>query len=612
MLDWGIAKVVGDPDPWAGTLAAGGGLGTQFGHAVGTLGYMPPEQMYGEHSQVGPHSDVFALGVILRELLGQEPGDFAPWDRDDRRVLPVPPPGLLDAAVRATSIRIEGRHADAAALATSIAAYLDGVKRRAQAMALVKRADALVPRIAAALAEAAELEAEASALLQPLPPHAPEADKRDGWEREDAARRLRDQAVHWTQERARTLHSALEREPALPEARQRLTEHYLSEYADAQDRGDAAAASRAELQVGALDDGRHGAWLRGEGRLVLAADLPALATLFPVVERHRRKVLGEPTVLGTTPLDVAVPAGSAVVRLEAAGRGPVEVPVAIPRGATWEMVDPEGVARAVALPLAGALTDDDRVVPAGWFVVGGDVRAADPLPVSRWWADGFVLRRHPVTRAEWAEWLAARVGHGEPADGLVHESWGPPWSIVDGVPVPESGSERMPVSGVTWLDAVRYAAWRAERDGLPWRLPHELEWEKAARGVDGRTLPWGDFLEPTWARTLESVAAPPGPEPVDDRPLDVSVYGVCGLVGNVRDFCGNPWERQPSSIGGRVPDARADADTPYVSIRGGAANSARGPCHPATRLATKPALGHAGCGFRLCRPLVPADLGGAA
>ena len=58
-------------------------------------------------------------------------------------------------------------------------------------------------------------------------------------------------------------------------------------------------------------------------------------------------------------------------------------------------------------------------------------------------------------------------------------------------PVP-SWRPDLPVLNVDWHCATAYAAWKAEREGTPWRLPWDLEWEKAARGVDGRIFPWGD------------------------------------------------------------------------------------------------------------------------
>ena len=60
-----------------------------------------------------------------------------------------------------------------------------------------------------------------------------------------------------------------------------------------------------------------------------------------------------------------------------------------------------------------------------------------------------------------------------------------------------------PMVLVTWEQAMAYAAARAAADGLPWRLPAEGEWEKAARGVDGRAFPWGDHFHPAWCRMKE-------------------------------------------------------------------------------------------------------------
>ena len=57
-----------------------------------------------------------------------------------------------------------------------------------------------------------------------------------------------------------------------------------------------------------------------------------------------------------------------------------------------------------------------------------------------------------------------------------------------------------PVWLVDWHAACAYAEWMAQRTGQPWRLPVEMEWEKAGRGVDGRFFPWGDAHDPSWCR----------------------------------------------------------------------------------------------------------------
>ena len=91
-----------------------------------------------------------------------------------------------------------------------------------------------------------------------------------------------------------------------------------------------------------------------------------------------------------------------------------------------------------------------------------------------------------------------------------------------------------PVTCIDWYAATQYAKWKSIQDGRRWRLPWGVEWEKAARGVDGRHFPWGDFMEPSWCATLETGCATP--QPIDSFPIDHSPYGVRGMAGNVSDW----------------------------------------------------------------------------
>ena len=112
-----------------------------------------------------------------------------------------------------------------------------------------------------------------------------------------------------------------------------------------------------------------------------------------------------------------------------------------------------------------------------------------------------------------------------------------------------------PVSSISYSDAVTYCAWRSGRGGRELRLPTETEWEKAARGVDGRWYPWGHRFD--WALgnmvTSGEVCAP---VPVDRFPTDVSVYGVRGMAGNMSNMtapqggAGEDREAQPAARGG--------------------------------------------------------------
>ncbi|MBL8965275.1 MAG: protein kinase, partial [Phycisphaerae bacterium] len=113
VLDWGLARIVGTPDlPSAAKreLAKGG---TEVGTALGTPGYMSPEQAEGLVDQLDARTDVFSLGIILRDLL--------------KRTDDEPVADDLEAIWRkATSRRPQDRHASARALGDAVAQFLDG------------------------------------------------------------------------------------------------------------------------------------------------------------------------------------------------------------------------------------------------------------------------------------------------------------------------------------------------------------------------------------------------------------------------------------------------------------------------------------------------------
>ena len=94
----------------------------------------------------------------------------------------------------------------------------------------------------------------------------------------------------------------------------------------------------------------------------------------------------------------------------------------------------------------------------------------------------------------------------------------------------------MPVFGISWHDATAYCAWRSVSEGRTIRLPSETEWDKAARGVDGRWYPWGNRFDASLANMNQSRRERSAPVAVEEFPRDVSVYGVRGMAGNVRDW----------------------------------------------------------------------------
>ena len=386
------------------------------------------------------------------------------------------------------------------------------------------------------------------------------------------------------------------------------------------------AAARFELLLRAHDQGNYTDYLRGEGSLDLVTDPPGAEVELLRYEVHRQRLVPTPVDSPgkTQLLKTALPVGSYLLVLRAEGCDPVRYPLVIRRLGRWGGVRPGSNKEepfTIRLPRTGELGDDEVYVPGGWFASGGDPLAAGSLPGRDVWVGPMAVRRFPVTHGEYLEYLNDLVDQNHldevqervPREAAATESElgatlydrGPHGRFALR-PADEGGmwTPDHPVCNVDWASADAYANWWAEKRGQPWRLPCELEWEKAARGVDRRQLPWGSYHDHSWCLTVESHAEAQQPSPVDSYPVDESPYGVRGLGGGVRDWVLDEFipEGPPVEESGLLVVQPPRVDAPTHGTRGGAWSlpdwvsriACRG-YHPPIRLGD--------LGFRLICPL---------
>ncbi|GAB4529035.1 MAG: formylglycine-generating enzyme family protein [Anaerolineae bacterium] len=176
--------------------------------------------------------------------------------------------------------------------------------------------------------------------------------------------------------------------------------------------------------------------------------------------------------------------------------------------------------------MQSALKLDFVLIPEGKFVAGSDpsgdrLTQPDETPQHQLHVTDFYIMRYPVTNAQYHLFVQA-TNHRPP------QFW-----PEDKFPEEKANH---PVVGVSFHDAAAFCRWAAEVTGLPIRLPTEPEWEKAARGPDGRVYPWGNEWASGLCNSNESKLS--GTVPVHHfSPQGDSLYGVADMAGNVQEWC---------------------------------------------------------------------------
>jgi toxoflavin biosynthesis protein ToxD len=232
-----------------------------------------------------------------------------------------------------------------------------------------------------------------------------------------------------------------------------------------------------------------------------------------------------------------------------------------------------------------------RSVPAGVFLMGSDPTkdhvarkyakypwAKAERPQHTMTLPNYDIARFPVTVAEYACFV--RAGHQ-----VRMSNW-----------ATQLGQLDHPVVQVSWRDAVAYAVWLTKRTGEQWQLASEAEWEKAARGIEGRIYPWGDTFDQARCNTRESGLNTT--TPVGSFPSAVSPCGAQDLAGNVWEWTSSRFLPYPYTLA----DGREDKTTRDSRVlRGGSWGNDFRSARAACRTRNRPGVLGDLIGFRLVR-----------
>jgi formylglycine-generating enzyme required for sulfatase activity len=229
-------------------------------------------------------------------------------------------------------------------------------------------------------------------------------------------------------------------------------------------------------------------------------------------------------------------------------------------------------------PSAPPVVEDEQpiepemvLILAGAFTMGSDPgldpeALDDEGPPHTLHLPDYYLAQTPVTNAQYAAFVQA-TGHPAP----YHWGGGSP----------SRRKELHPVVNVSWHDALAYCNWLAQATGKPYRLPSEAEWEKAARGDDGRIYPWGGQWDPARCNSREGG---PGATIVEEKiyigdttpvgayPEGASPYGLLDMAGNVWEWTSSAYEVYPYDPGDGREDLQAGDEVRRV-LRGGASGN---------------------------------------
>ena len=215
------------------------------------------------------------------------------------------------------------------------------------------------------------------------------------------------------------------------------------------------------------------------------------------------------------------------------------------------------------------------LIPAGTFMMGIPGANSNELPVHEVYLDAYYIDVFEVTNAEYAKFVEA-TGRLTPSTFFSPDFDGP----------------NQPVGDVSWEDADAYCKWAGKR------LPTEAEWERAARGTDGRAYPWGNALpnetKVNYRRKVKQTT------PVGSYPPGVSPHGLYDMCGNVWEWVADYWMKDYYQYSPRENPTGPESGGAHV-VRGGSWVNSAGYISATVRPNPNPEHRQGHKGFRCAR-----------
>ena len=484
-----------------------------------------------------------------------------------------------DAYVATLALDPESRKAKVKIQASAVMA--EKQKTLAKVSPILDQAHAMKAEMKDIKATSAKLQTDINTLQKDIRGFEDQRVKQPLWE---AEKKLSTVTIAGLQKESRIISkylTALSYDGANPEARRGLSQIYYDRYTAGEKENDRETMAFYRSLILTFDDGHFKRLLESTGSLTItskpAADAYFLHRFTEGADRRLVPTAYKPS--GTTPpadmdqeaatqaektvmtslqneliyhdshrlgkiSQLQLPAGSYLITLKKDGYLDTRIPVRIQRGKAEQFTD-------IRLLKEKDLPDGFVYVPKGSSIIGGDPSAPYSLDRTATDIPGFFIARYEVTAGEYLAFIndmEKRIpGSAKKYLPRKSSTSGHYWKKV-GNQYTNNFPARWPILGISWNDARAFCKWMTHRyknKGWVFRLPEEREWEKAARGADGRYFPWGNHFDFTFCSMANSKEKKRnGPDSVGSFRPDESIYGVMDMAGNVSEWCNTFYDQK--------------------------------------------------------------------